>query len=180
MQVHTLSSVGRALRGPALLLVGAVAIAACGTGTASAPAGTTAGGGATIPPATKAASTAPSIAPASAGPSPLALMPVGLLPQAEVPKDVKVSCEDTTGATLSCEDAVALAARMAITMTGASPIQQVLVERDAADANVVTITFWAIDPEAPDDPAVAFSTTVDVAAQTMTFPTQNDEAVFPS
>src|SRR5215207_8006813 len=179
MPMTSAISIRRALRGPAMLLIGAVAIAACGNSAASVPPATQAGA-ATTPPASMAASAAPSAALGTPPPTPLALMPIGVLPQAEAPDDVKVSCEDTTGATLSCDDAVALAARIAITMTGGSPVDQVLVERDAANANVVTITYWAVDPETPTDPAVAFTTTVDVAAQTMSFPAQNDEAVFPS
>lgn len=178
-------SLRRALRGSSLLLATGVLVAACGSATSSGPASTAAVGGQTSAPSAAAPSAAaPSAAATTAAgtppPTPLALMPIGLLPQAEVPTDVQVSCEDVAGATLSCDDAVALAARIGITMTGGSPVQQVLVERDAANPNVVTLTYWAVDPETPDDPAVAFTTTVDVEGQTISFPTQNDEAVFPS
>ena len=174
------SSIRRALRGSALLLATGVLVAACGGATATGPASTAVVGGQTSAPSAAAPSAAPTADTRTPAPTPLALMPIGMLPQAEVPADVQVSCEDTAGAALSCEDAVELAARIGITMTGGSPVQQVLVERDAANANVVTLTYWAIDPEAPDDPAVAFTTTVDVAGGTITFPTQNDEAVFPA
>jgi hypothetical protein len=167
----------RALRGPALALIGAAALAACGSGGAAPPAAT--GQTAlTSGPSTPAVSAAPSMVASTPAPTALQLMPIGMLPQADVPEDVDVSCEDATGAALSCEDAVALAARIGITTTGGAPIQQVLVERDAADANVVTITYWATDAETGE--VAAFTTVMDIAAQTMSFPTENPEAVFPS
>ena len=176
MRIAPPTSIRRALRGPATLLLGAAVFAACSSGAAtSAPTGAAA----TTPPATTAATMAPTAAPVSTpGPTPLQLMGFFLLPQAEVPKDVKVSCEDPAGATLSCEQAVALAARIAITTSGGAPIEQVLVERDAADANVVTLTLWANDAETGE--LTAFTTTVDVAGQTITFPAENPDAVFPS
>jgi hypothetical protein len=171
----------RVQRGSLLLLAGAFVLAACGTGTASAPAQTTQVGGVTSAPQSAApASAAPTADARTPAPTALSLMPLGMLPNAEVPTDVEVSCEDPAGATLTCEDAVALAARIGITMTGGSPVEQVLVERDAANADIVTLTYWAVDPEAPDAGPVAFTTTIDQEAQTMTFPTQNDEAVFPA
>jgi hypothetical protein len=173
-------SLRRALRGASLLIATGVLVAACGGATASGPASTAVVGGETDAPSAAGPSMAPTADPRTPAPTALQLMPIGMLPQAEVPDDVQVSCEDVAGASLSCEQAVALAARIGITMTGGSPVQQVLVERDAANANVVTLTYWAIDPETPDDPAVAFTTTVDVAGGTLTFPTQNDEAVFPA
>ena len=178
MRLTPPTSIRRALRGPVALFLGAAVFAACSSGAAtSAPTGA----GATTPPATTAATMAPTTAPViTPGPTPLQLMGFFLLPKAEVPKEVKVSCEDAAGATLACDDAVALAARINVLVTGASPVTQVLVERDPADANVVTITFWATDPEDPDTGPVAFSTTIDVTGQTITMPQPAPDAVFPS
>ena len=177
MRNQTPPSLRRALGGASFLLAGSVAIAACGgAGASTAPTQAAA----TTPPATAAASAAPTFAAGTPGPTPLAVMPFALLPQAEVPKDVKVSCEDAAGATLSCDDAVALASRINVLVTGASPVTQVLVERDAADANMVTITFWATDPEDPDTGPIPFSTTLDVSGQTLSLPQPAPDAVFPS
>jgi hypothetical protein len=171
------SSIRRALSGSALLLAGAVALAACSqAGATTAPPQAAA---ATTPPAASMeASMAATMAPGTAAPTPLQLMSFDFLPKADVPKDVKVSCEDAAGATLSCEDAVALAARIGITTSGGAPIQQVLVERDAANANVVTLTLWANDAETGE--LTAFTTTLDVAARTLSFPAENPDAVFPA
>ena len=171
------STIRRVLSGSSLVLAGSLALAACGGGAGATTVPATQGAAATTAPATAAAaSTAPSVAPGTPGPTPLALMPIGMLPQAEVPKNVKVSCEDASGATLSCDDAVSLAARMAITTSGAAPIEQVLVDR--TDPNVVKVTFWAKDAETGE--LTAYSASVDAAAQTMSFPAEDAEAVFPS
>lgn len=153
------------------LLAGAFVIAACQGATSSTP--PSVGG---VP--SSGASSAPSAAPAAtAQPTALQLMAISLLPEATVPADVEVACDDPADATLSCADAVELAARMAITTSGSSPIEQVLVERTEGDPNVVEITFWAIDAESTE--LTAYSATVDVEAQTITFPAENEDATFP-
>lgn len=152
------------------LLVSSLLIAACQGATPSTPASV---GG--VP--SSAASTAPSMAPpATAQPTALQLMGIGFLPQATVPADVETVCEDVADATLSCADAVELAARMAVTTAGSSPIEQVVVERTEGDPNVVGITFWAIDAESTE--LTAYRATVDVAAQTISFPAENPDATF--
>jgi hypothetical protein len=180
MRNSTPSPLRRAFSGSALLLAGSLAIAACNTGGAATTTPTQAAGATTTPASVTPASMAPSISVGTPPPTPLSVMGFALLPKAEVPKDVKVSCEDAAGATLSCDDAVALASRINVLVTGASPVTQVLVERDAADANKVTITFWATDPEDVATGPIPFSTTIDVSGQTLSLPQAAPDAVFPS
>lgn len=152
-----------------ILLGSAFLLAACQGSTTPSSAPASVGG---VPSA--AASTAPSIVVPTEGPTPFALMPIELLPQASIdPSTVDLVCDED--AALSCDDAVQLAARMAITIAGSSPVEQVLVDR--TDPAAVQITFWAIDAESTE--LTAYTATVDTAAGTIVFPAENPDATFP-
>jgi len=154
------------------LVLSAALIAACNGGGA-APTGTA-----------TAASLAPSSAPSEAatpGPSNQLEMGIDFLPTPSFdPAGVKVACDAATlgtGAEMSCDDIVALTARIAAT-TSANPIKQVSVTKPADNPDLIQVSFWVQAEEG--DELTAFTSTIDPANKTVTFPLEDAEAVFPA
>jgi hypothetical protein len=123
-------------------------------------------------------SPATSMGPETAAPTPLLTMDISFLPEAPIdPATVELACEPPADATgMSCEDALALTARIAATMSAGAPTK-VLVDRPAGDPNMLEVTFWTPAEEAEGE--LAFTSAVDLANQTVTFPVEDSEAVFP-
>ena len=131
--------------------------------------------------------TEPSTAPASqvaegtAGPTNMLVTSINLLPAASFdPKKVSVACDPATlgaSAAMTCDDLVSTAVRIATTMSKTAPTQ-VSVTKPADNPNGIQITFWV--PAEDASGLTAFTTTIDPAAGTFTFPTQDDTAVFPA
>ena len=108
-------------------------------------------------------------------------MSIDLLPTPSFdPSKVKVACDEATqgtGASMSCDDVVALTARVASTMS-ANPVEQVSVTKPADNPDAIQVTFWVKAEEG--DGLTAFTSTIDPANQTFTFPMEDTEAVFPA
>jgi len=125
---------------------------------------------------------APSEAAASTpGPTDMLVTGINVLPSASFdPKKVAVACDEATlpsGASMSCDDVVALAVRVATTMSK-SAVTQVAVTPSPDNPSAIQITFWV--PSEEGSGLDAFTSTIDPANQTFTFPTQDTEAVFPT
>jgi len=168
-QIHRL----RPLAGLGLVLSAAL-IAAC-NGAGAGPSGTASS--ASLEP-----SMAPSEAPAGTpGPTDQLEMSIDLLPTSSFdPSGVKVACDAATlgtGAEMTCDDIVALTARIATTMS-ANPIQQVSVTKPAENPDAIQVSFWVQAEEG--DELTAFTSIIDPANQTFTFPQEDPEAVFPT
>jgi hypothetical protein len=155
-----------------IILLGSFIVAACGgvgsAGPSSAPETTTTG------------STAPASAEPAGTPAPTDMVQMGIpfLPEASIdPSTVQVACDDAADAAgASCDDLVALTARIAETMSAGAPTR-INVVRSTDDPNVITVTFWTPAEEAEGE--TAFTTTIDLTNQTFTFPTEDPEATFP-
>ena len=128
----------------------------------------------------------PSMAPSQAAVSTLAptdmlVTSIDLLPTASFdPAKVSVACDEATlgtSASMSCDDIVAATARIATTMSK-NPVTQVSVTKPADNPSAIQVTFWVQAEEASG--LTAFTTTIDPANGTFTFPVQDDEAVFPT
>src|SRR6185503_3836143 len=106
---------------------------------------------------------------------------INLLPAASFdPKKVSVACDAATlgtSASMSCDDIVSAAVRIATTMSK-TPVTQVSVTKPADNPTGIQVTFWVQAEDASG--LTAFTTTIDPASGTFTFPTQDDEAVFPA
>jgi hypothetical protein len=151
-------------------------LAAC----SGAGAGPTTGAGPTS--ATTESSAAPSeVAAATAGPTSMLVTSINILPTPSFdPSMVAVACDDATlgtSASMSCKDLTSLAVRIAATMSKSAPTQ-VSVTKPADNPNAIQITFWV--PSSEGSGLDAFTTTIDPAAGTFTFPTADTEAVFPT
>jgi hypothetical protein len=135
--------------------------------------------------AASSASLAPSLAPSAAAgtPAPSNQLEVGidLLPTPSFdPSGVKVACDEATlgtGAEMSCDDIVALTARIAAT-TSANPLKQVAVSKPADNPDAIQVSFWVQAEEG--DGLTAFTSIIDPASNTVTFPMEDAEAVFPA
>jgi hypothetical protein len=133
------------------------------------------------------AATEPSTAPASAvaagtqAPTDMLVTSINILPEASFdPKKVSVACDEATlgtSASMTCDDIVAATVRIATTMSK-SPVTQISVTKPADNPNAIQVTFWVQAEDASG--LTAFTTTIDPANGTFTFPTQDDEAVFPT
>jgi len=150
--------------------------AACNSAGA-APTGAGASSGAmepSTPPASEVAAGTP-------GPSNMLAANINLLPAASFdPKKVSVACDAATlgtSASMSCDDIVSAAVRIATTMSK-TPVTQVSVTKPADNPTGIQVTFWVQAEDASG--LTAFTTTIDPASGTFTFPTQDDEAVFPA
>lgn len=131
-------------------------------------------------------STAPSMASSEApagtpGPTDQLEMSINLLPTTSVDTSkVKVACDEATlgtSASMSCDDLVALTARISATMS-ANPVEQVSVTKPADNPDAIQITFWVKAEEG--DELTAFTSVINPANQTFTFPMEDPEAVFPA
>jgi hypothetical protein len=167
----------RRFAGVAMLFALMVALAAC-TGATSSPGATSAVAGET----SVAETTEPSEAAAGTpAPTDLQEMPIGLLPQASpVPSSADVTCEEPASGgtdTLTCDEALLLAARIGKAMTSGE-VQQVVVARGAEsgadDPAFVKITVWAEDAETLVP--TAYSALVDKARDIVQFPYEDTEA----
>ena len=149
--------------------------AAC-NGAGAAPTGAGASSGVTQP--SPVASEVPEGTP---GPTNMVVANINLLPAASFdPKKVSVACDEATlgtSASMSCDDIVSAAVRIATTMSK-TPVAQVSVTKPADNPNGIQVTFWV--PAEGASGLTAFTTTIDPASGTFTFPTQDDEAVFPA
>ena len=155
------------------LILSASILAACAGGGAPASAGPSTG---PLP-----STAATEAAPATPAPTNLLTMAIALLPTATVDASkVKVACDDATAGTaasLTCDDIVALTARIAATLS-ANPIEQVSVTKPADNPDAIQVTFW-VKPEEGEG-LTAFTSTIDPAGQTVTFPIEDPDAVFPA
>jgi hypothetical protein len=163
----------RPLAGLGLVLSGAL-IAAC-NGAGAGPSG--AASSAPVEPS-MASSEAPAGTPA---PTNQVEMSIDFLPTPSFdPSGVAVACDEATlgtAASMSCDDIVALTARVAATMS-ANPIKQVAVSKPADNPDAIQVTFWVQAEEG--DELTAFTSTIDPANKTVTFPQEDAEAVFPT
>jgi hypothetical protein len=129
----------------------------------------------------------PSMAPASEvatgteGPTNMLVTSINLLPTASFdPKKVSVACDAATlgtSASMSCDDLVSAAVRIATTMSK-TPVTQVSVTKPADNPTGIQVTFWVQAEDASG--LTAFTTTIDPAAGSFTFPVEDDAAVFPT
>jgi hypothetical protein len=163
----------RPLAGLGLVLSAAI-LAAC-NGAGAGPTGAASGG--PLEP-----SSAPSEAPVGTpGPTGQVEMSIELLPVPSFdPSGVQVACDAATlgtGAEMTCDDIVALTARIAATMS-ANPIKQVSVTKPADNPELIQVSFWVQAEEG--DELTAFTSTINPAAKTVTFPLEDTEAVFPA
>ena len=151
-------------------------LAACN----SAGAGPTTGGVSTPEPLPSTA-TATEAAAGTPGPTSMLVTSINVLPTPSFdPKKIAVACDQATmgtSASMSCDDLVVLAARIAATTSKAVPTQ-VAVTKPADNPNAIQITFWV--PAEEGSGLAAFTTTIDPSAGTFTFPTADSEAVFPT
>jgi hypothetical protein len=120
---------------------------------------------------------------ATASPGATDLLKTGLdfLPAASLdPAKVAIACEEATlgaGASMSCDDIVALTARIARTASS-SPVQQISVTKPADDPTGIQVTFWVAAEEGSG--LEAFTSIIDPTNKTFTFPEPDTEAVFPT
>lgn len=108
-------------------------------------------------------------------------MSIAFLPASSIDTSkVKVACNSATlrtDASMSCKEIVALTARVAAT-TSANPIEQVSVTKPADNPSAIQVTFWVKSEDGKS--LTAFTSTIDPANQTVTFPVQDATAVFPT
>jgi hypothetical protein len=142
-------------------------------------------GGSAAPPSTLAsapASTAAASSTASSAPTAIAAFSIDKLPEASLdPSKVAMACDEATlgtSAAMSCNDIAAVTARVAPLMSN-QPIQQLAVKPSAATPGTLDVTFWVL-PDEGSSGLVAFTFSIDPAAKTFTFPSQDTEAVFPT
>jgi hypothetical protein len=128
-------------------------------------------------------SSAPASGAAAATPAPTDMLvtSINVLPAASFdPSKVSVACNAATlgtAASMSCDDIVAATVRIATTMSK-SPVTQVSVTKPADNPNGIQVTFWVQAEDASG--LTAFTSTIDPANGTFTFPVQDDQAVFPT
>jgi len=164
----------RPLAGLGLILITTIVAACAGTGAAPSAAAPSLGAEPSMAPASEPPAGTPS-------PTDQLEMSIAFLPTASVDTaKVKVACDEATlgtGAAMSCDDIVALTARIAAT-TSANPVQQVAVTKPADNPAAIQVSFWVKAEEG--DELTAFTSTIDPANQTVTFPAEDPEAVFPA
>jgi len=129
----------------------------------------------------------PSTAPASevaagtAPPTAMLIAGLNVLPTPSFdPKKISVACDQAAlgaGASMSCNDIVVAATRIATTESQ-SPVTQVSVTKSADNPNAIQVTFWVQEADASG--LSAFTSTIDPSAGTFTFPVADDSAVFPT
>jgi hypothetical protein len=172
MQPHVRRS--RPLLGPGLALTVTI-VAACngaGVGPSAAAGGTGLG-----------PSSAPTSEVAAATPAPTDMLvtSINLLPTASFdPKKVSVACDEATlgtSASTSCDDIVAATARIATTMSK-NPVTQISVTKPADNPSAIQVTFWVQAEDASG--LTAFTTMIDPASGTFTFPVEDSQAIFPT
>jgi hypothetical protein len=127
-------------------------------------------------------SSAPSqVAASTPGPTSMLVTSINLLPTASFdPKKVSVACDEATlgtGASMTCDAIVAATVRIATTMSK-NPVTQVSVTKPADNPSAIQVTFWVQAEDASG--LTAFTSTIDPANGTFTFPVQDDKAVFPT
>jgi hypothetical protein len=161
----------RPIAGLALVLSASVFAACNGAG-----AGPTAAGTESAP------SSAPGSQTAAGTPAPTDLleMSIAFLPTPSFDTSkVAVACDQATlsaSASMTCDQIVALAVRVASTISS-QPVTQVAVTKPADNPDAIQVTFWV--PSDEGSGLSAFSSTINPANQTITFPTEDTEAVFP-
>lgn len=137
---------------------------------------------------TSSASTAPVASPgasavAATTPAPTDMLTISIafLPTASVDTSkVKVACDASTlgaAATMSCANIVKLTARVAATMSR-NPIEQVAVAKSTDHPSAIEVTFWVKSEDGKS--TTAFTSTIDPATETVTFPIEDASAVFPT
>jgi hypothetical protein len=60
----------------------------------------------------------------------------------------------------------------------ATPLKQVAVAKPATSTDLIQVTFWVLSEDGKTD--TAFTSTIDPANQTVTFPVEDPNAVFPT
>jgi len=93
---------------------------------------------------------------------------------------VAVACDQASlgaGVSMTCDDIVALSVRVAATMSK-NPVTQVSVTKPTDNPSAIQVTFWVQSEDASG--LTAFTSTIDPANQTVTFPVEDSEAVFPT
>jgi hypothetical protein len=164
----------RPITGLALILSASI-FAACG-GAAGGPAGPASSAG-TEP------SSAPASQPAAGTPAPTDQleMSIALLPTASFnTSKAAVACDEAmlgTSASMTCDQIVALVARVASTMSS-QPVTQIAVTQPADNPDAIQVTFWV--PSAEGSGLTAFTSTINPVNQTVTFPVEDSQAVFPT
>jgi len=152
-----------------------VLVAAC-AGTGAAPSGGPTSG--VSLPGTSAASP---VAAATPAPTDLLAMSIAFLPDVKVnTSKVKVACDQATlgtAASMPCNDIVSLTARVGATMSN-NPLKQVAVTKPADNPGAIQVTFWVKAEAGNGD--TAFTSTIDPADETVTFPVADPTAVFPT
>jgi len=137
-------------------------------------------------PTTGASLAEPSMAPtegAAATPAPTDMLTISIafLPTPSVDTSkVKLACDASTlgaSATMSCADIVKLTARVAATMSK-NPIEQVAVAKSADNPSAIEVTFWVKSEDGKS--TTVFTSTIDPANETVTFPIEDASAVFPT
>ena len=96
------------------------------------------------------------------------------------PAKVAVACDQAAvgaGSSMTCNDIVALSVRVAATMSK-NPVTQVSVTKPTDNPSGIQVTFWVQAEDASG--LTAFTSTIDPANQTVTFPIEDDKAVFPT
>ena len=144
--------------------------------------------GAGAGPATGAASGLPEpsaaaseVAAGTPAPTDMLVTSINILPTASFdPKKVSVACDQATlgtSASMTCDDIVAATVRIATTMSK-SPVTQVSVTKPADNPSAIQVTFWVQAEDASG--LTAFTSIIDPANGTFTFPVEDAQAVFPT
>jgi hypothetical protein len=158
------------------LLLSATIFAAC-AGAGAGPSGGAGESGLAEP----SGAPASGIAAGTPAPTDMLVTSLSLLPAASFdPGKVSVACDQATlgtSASMSCDEIVAAAVRIGTTMS-ASPVTQVAVTKPADNPNGIQVTFWVQAEDASG--LTAFTSTIDPANGTFTFPVEDSEAVFPT